>query len=72
MKEGHGGVDHLELTLFVEAVRNGTQTPIDVYDSVTMSAVVALSGISIEKNKPVEFPDFTRGKCETRKPYFAV
>ncbi|MCK4344059.1 MAG: Gfo/Idh/MocA family oxidoreductase [Bacteroidales bacterium] len=69
---GHGGVDGLELTLFVEAVRNGTQTPIDVYDSVTMSAVVALSGISIEKNKLVEFPDFTRGKWETRKPYFAV
>ena len=71
-KGGHGGVDGLELALFVEAVRNGTQTPIDVYDSVTMSAVVALSGISIEKNKPVEFPDFTRGKWETRKPYFAV
>lgn len=69
---GHGGVDGLELTLFVEAVRNGIQTPIDVYDSVTMSAVVALSGISIEKNKSVEFPDFTRGKWETRKPYFAV
>ncbi|MBE9510400.1 MAG: Gfo/Idh/MocA family oxidoreductase [Bacteroidetes bacterium] len=71
-EDGHGGVDGLELTLFVEAVRNGTQTPIDVYDSVTMSAVVALSGISIEKNKPVKFPDFTRGKWETRKPYFAV
>ena len=70
--DGHGGVDGLELTLFVEAVRNGTQTPVDVYDSVAMSAVVALSGISIEKNRPVEFPDFTRGKWETRKPYFAV
>ncbi len=69
---GHGGVDGLQLALFVEAVRNGTQTPIDVYDSVAMSAVVALSGISIEKNKPVEVPDFTRGKWETRKPHFAV
>jgi predicted dehydrogenase len=69
---GHGGVDYLELSLFIEAVRNKTQTPIDVYDSVTMSAVVALSGISIEQNRPVEFPDFTRGKWETRKPGFAL
>jgi predicted dehydrogenase len=69
---GHGGVDYLELSLFVDAVRHKTQTPIDVYDSVTMSAVVALSGISIEKKQPVEFPDFTRGKWETRKPVFAV
>ena len=69
---GHGGVDYLELSLFIDAVRHKTQTPIDVYDSVTMSAVVALSGISIEKNQPVEFPDFTRGKWEKRKPVFAV
>ena len=69
---GHGGVDMLELSLFVDAVRNKTQTPIDVYDSVTMSAVVALSGISIEKDAPVEFPDFTKGKWKTQKPKFAV
>ncbi len=69
---GHGGVDKLELSLFVDAVRDKTQTPIDVYDSVTMSAVVALSGMSIKKDKPVKFPDFTRGKWKTRKPTFAV
>ncbi len=72
MKEGHGGVDYLELSLFIDAVRNKTQTPIDVYDSVTMSAVVALSGISIENNSPIEFPDFTKGKWEKRKPRFAL
>lgn len=70
--QGHGGVDLLELELFIEAVKNKTNTPIDVYDSVTMSAVVPLSGLSIEKNKPVEFPDFTRGKYKGREPYFAV
>jgi predicted dehydrogenase len=69
---GHGGVDHLELSHFIDAVRKRTQTPIDVYDSVTMSAVVALSGISIEQNRPIEFPDFTRGKWEARKPVFAL
>lgn len=72
MKEGHGGVDYLELSLFIDAVRQKSQTPIDVYDSVTMSAVVALSGRSIEKNRPIEFPDFTRGKWERRAPRFAV
>jgi predicted dehydrogenase len=71
-ESGHGGVDYMELSLFIDAVRNNTQTPIDVYDSVTMSAVVALSGISIEKNSPIEFPDFTKGKWESRKPHFAV
>lgn len=69
---GHGGVDSLELELFVKAVQDNTQTPLDVYDSVTMSAVVPLSGHSIEKNQPVEFPDFTRGRWEGRAPYFAV
>ena len=43
-----------------------------VYDSVVMSAVVALSGLSIERNRPAEFPDFTRGAWKTRKPYFAL
>ena len=69
---GHGGVDYLELALFIDAVRKNTQTPIDVYDSMTMSAVVALSGISIEKDSPVEFPDFTRGKWEKREPRFGT
>jgi len=67
---GHGGVDYIELREFIKAVRAKTQTPIDVYDSVVMSAIVDLSGQSIAQNRPVEFPDFTRGKWKTRKPYF--
>lgn len=72
-KGGHGGVDPLELSLFVDAVRAKTQTPIDVYDSVTMSCIVGLSGESIAKGSaPVECPDFTRGKWRERKPTFGV
>ncbi len=72
-KYGHGGTDYLELKLFVEAVRARTQTPIDVYDSVSMSCVVGLSGESIAKGSaPVECPDFTRGQWKTRAPRFAV
>ncbi|MCP4645888.1 MAG: Gfo/Idh/MocA family oxidoreductase, partial [bacterium] len=67
----HGGTDYLELKLFVDAVRNKMQTPIDVYDSVAMSCIVALSEESIANgSKPVEVPDYTRGKWETRKPVF--
>ncbi|MGB2905487.1 MAG: Gfo/Idh/MocA family oxidoreductase [Candidatus Aminicenantaceae bacterium] len=70
---GHGGTDYLELKMFVEAVRNQTQTPIDVYESVIMSANGPLSEESIAKGSaPIKVPDFTRGKWKTRKPRFAV
>ena len=70
---GHGGVDLIELGYFAEAVRDKKQTPIDVYESVLMSCVVALSGDSIAKgSQPVKVPDFTRGKWETRNPTFAI
>jgi len=70
---GHGGTDLLELRLFIQAVRNRTQTPIDVYDSVTMSVVIPLSEMSIAQGgAPVKCPDFTRGRWKTRKPTFAV
>jgi len=73
VKGGHGGTDYIELSQFIEAVRNKTQTPIDVYDSVIMSVIGPLSEQSIAMNSvPVKVPDFTRGKWKTRKPQFAV
>jgi hypothetical protein len=66
------GTDFVMLREFVEAVRSKGPVPLDVYDSAVMSAVVELSGISIEKNAPVAFPDFTRGKWEGNKPYFGI
>lgn len=68
----HGGVDSVMLDQFVDSVRSKKPLPINIYDSAVMSAVVELSGISIEKNAPVEFPDFTKGKWKTNKPYFAL
>jgi predicted dehydrogenase len=70
--QSHGGTDYIMLDRFVEAVRVKGPTPIDVYDSAVMTAIVELSGISIEKNAPVPFPDFTKGKWQTNKPWFAV
>ena len=70
---GHGGTDVRELRLFVDAVKNATQTPIDVYDSVIMCVHGPLSEMSIARGSaPVKVPDFTRGKWQTRKPYFAL
>ena len=69
---GHEGTDVCELRQLVDAVLAKEQAPLDVYDSVTMSAVIELSGLSIAENRPVAFPDFTRGAWKTRKPHFAL
>jgi len=70
---GHGGTDLIELEEFVRAVRGRTETPIDVYDSVTMSVLIPLSERSIARDGvPIECPDFTDGRWKTRKPAFGV
>lgn len=69
----HGGTDYIELVKFLDAVRNKTQTPIDVYDSVVMSSVIPLSEKSIAQGStPIECPDFTRGKWKNNKSRFAI
>jgi hypothetical protein len=70
---GHGGVDGIMLRDVLDAVRDRRPVPLDVYDSIVMSAIVGLSGQSIAQGSvPVEFPDFTGGRWETTKPKFAV
>ena len=66
IRGGHGGMDGLVYDAFIEAVRNGTPCPIDVYDAAAWMAVTPLSEASIAKGgMPVEFPDFTNGAfCE--------
>ena len=71
-EQSHGGTDFVMLTQFINAVKAKGPAPIDVYDSAVMTAIVELSGISIERDAPVEFPDFTKGKWQTNKPYFAM
>jgi predicted dehydrogenase len=70
--QSHGGTDYVMLNQFIDSVKKKGPTPIDVYDSAVMTAIVELSGISIEKNAPVAFPDFTKGNWQTSKPYFAM
>ncbi|MGC3989487.1 MAG: hypothetical protein QM796_07380 [Chthoniobacteraceae bacterium] len=64
---GHGGMDWFVLNAFVEAAKRKVNTPQDVYDAVTWSAITPLSEISIQKGGAnVDFPDFTGGKWKTR------
>jgi predicted dehydrogenase len=66
---GHGGCDYITLYEFVKAVRNRTQTPQDVYDAATWSAIVPLSIESVAcGSQTVTFPDFTNGKWKTTPP----
>jgi len=60
---GHGGMDFIEDFRLVEALLEGRPVDMDVYDGAMMSAVVELSGRSIERGgEPLPFPDFTRGR----------
>lgn len=70
---GHGGMDWFVLNAFIEAAKLKTNTPQDVYDAVTWSAITPLSETSIRLGgETVEFPDFTQGQWMYRKNNFAV
>ena len=70
---GHGGMDWFVLNAFVEAAKLKTNTPQDVYDAVTWSAITPLSETSIQMGgESVPFPDFTKGQWMYRKNEFAV
>ena len=70
---GHGGMDYFVFNGFIESVKRGVNPPIDVYDSMTLSAITPLSEKSIaEGNMPQAFPDFTQGKWEKVKSTFAL
>lgn len=70
---GHGGIDYFVIKEFIDSVKNKIAPPIDVYDAAAWSAISPLSEESIANgSKPVEIPDFTRGKWKTRQPKFAL
>ena len=56
-KGGHSGMDWLVFRAFFESVKQGTNTPIDAYDSVAWMAIASLSEMSIAQGgAPVSFP----------------
>jgi predicted dehydrogenase len=70
---GHGGMDFFVVNAFVEALKANAPMPIDIYDAVAWSAITPLSEASIRQGfQTVDFPDFTDGAWQTRKPIFAL
>ena len=66
---GHGGMDFLEDYRLVECLRKGQATDMDVYDAAALCAVCECSETSVaEGSRPVEIPDFTRGRWAERTP----
>ncbi|AEE95391.1 Gfo/Idh/MocA family protein [Mahella australiensis] len=67
VRGSHGGMDYLCLMAFVESVKTGLPTPIDVYDMATWMAVTVLSEQSVvQGGHPMPFPDFTKGRWINR------
>ncbi len=68
IKAGHGGMDHLMLKGFIDAIKHNTEMPIDVYDAAAWMAITCLSEDSIAQGgKPVAIPDFTGGQWVMRE-----
>jgi predicted dehydrogenase len=57
------GADYLTTRVFLETLRTGATSPIDVYDAVAWSSIMPLSGASIRAGgRPQAFPDFMKGR----------
>jgi predicted dehydrogenase len=66
---GHGGMDFVMAYRLAECMRLGLAPDIDVYDAAAWSAPIPLSEASVAHGgAPQKFPDFTRGKWQTRQP----
>lgn len=67
VKQGHGGMDWLVASAFVDCVKNDKPMPIDVYDMATWTVITPLSEKSIREGIRVDFPDFTNGEWKNRR-----
>ena len=66
---GHGGMDFLEDYRLIASLRAGEPTDMNVYDAAALSAVIELSAQSTaSRSRPVDVPDFTRGRWRTTPP----
>lgn len=69
LESGHGGMDVLLFRAFFDAIKNGEEMPIDVYDAASWMAITCLSEASIQNGgHPVDIPDFTNGAWLLREP----
>jgi len=64
---GHGGMDYVMNYRLMDCFKRGLVPDIDVYDAAAWSAPTPLSETSVAQNGTSQkFPDFTRGKWDTR------
>lgn len=69
IERGHGGMDGFMFNAFADAILNGKEMPIDVYDAASWMCISCLSEQSIAKGgAPVAISDFTNGKWLLREP----
>lgn len=61
--------EYLEDSRLIQALQAGIPPDFDVYDAASWSVVTALSEKSVaNRSRPMDFPDFTRGKWKTNPP----
>jgi len=66
---GHGGMDFLEDYRLIKCLREGLPTDMDVYDAAAWSTICEATERSVAKrSRPVDIPDFTRGRWKTNPP----
>ena len=66
---GHGGMDAIEFRVFIDALKNGEEMPIDVYDAALWMSITAISEESIKMGgAPLPVPDYTSGAWTNRAP----
>lgn len=66
---GHGGMDFLEDLRLIQCMRAGIPTDYTIWDGLAWSAITPLSETSVaERSRPVNVPDFTRGRWEFLPP----
>jgi hypothetical protein len=66
---GHGGMDYLEDLRLIQCLLRGEPTDQDVYDAAAWSVIGPLTERSVSNHsRPVEIPDFTRGRWRTTPP----
>ena len=66
---GSKGSQHVGNLMRMEGVELRAVCDIDVYDAATWSSIAVLSEKSVaDRSRPVDFPDFTKGKWKTTPP----
>ena len=67
---GHGGMDGMMVYRIIECLRNGKPLDQNVYEGCAWSSLIELTSNSVNQGgTPQEFPDFTRGKWVSTKPF---